>query len=108
MRPPAPWRRKRDNIMNEFYTVKALLNAWRQLDMSSYPSDSKTPILSASCFADTKCAYVYFGYLPAMQSFSVALIYRKNGRRFEKECVTTDIHKAMKIAYLYKEELAIL
>lgn len=94
--------------MNEFFTVKALLNAWRQLGMCMYPSDSKSPILSASCFADTKCAYVYFGYLPATQSFSVALTYRKNGRRFEKECVTTDIHKAMKAAYLYREELEIL
>ena len=91
--------------MSEFFTVKALLNAWRQLGMKMYPSDSKSPIISASRFVPIGCAYVYFSYQPMSDLFNVSLTYYKEGNRIEKDCMTDNIHKAMKVAYLYSEEL---
>ena len=91
--------------MNEFYTVKALLNVWRQLGMKMYPSSSKAPIISATRFVPVGCAYTYFSFQPDWGQFSVSLIYYKEGTRIEKECRTVDLHKAMKAAYLYNKEL---
>ena len=94
--------------MNEFYTVKTLLNAWRQLGMKTYPSDSKLPVLSASYFGSANCAWVYFAYLPDRGCFSVELTYRKEDCNFEKEYRTANIRRAMKTAYLYRKELEAL
>ena len=91
--------------MREFFTVKALLNAWNQMGMKTYPSDSKAPILSASRFASIGCAYVHFSFLPESEFFCVTFVYYKDGQRIEKRCQTTDLRKAMKAAYLYTEEL---
>lgn len=91
--------------MNEFFTVKALLNAWRQLGMTMYPSDSKTPILSVSRFVPVGCAYVYFSYQPMSDLFYTSITYYKEGTRMEKEYSTNDLHKAIKMAYRYNEEL---
>lgn len=91
--------------MNEFFTVKALLNAWRQLNMTMYPSSSKTPILSVSRFVPVGCAYVYFSYQPMSDLFYVSITYYKEGARIEKEYSTNNLHKAVKIAYRYNEEL---
>ena len=91
--------------MSEFFTVKALLNAWRQLGMKMYPSDSKSPIISASRFVPIGCAYVYFSYQPMSDLFNVSLTYYKEGNRIEKDCMTDSLRKAMKVAYLYSKEL---
>jgi len=91
--------------MREFFTVKALLNAWHQLNLKVYPSASDTAILCASRFASIGCAYVHFSFLPESEFFCVTFVYYKDGQRIEKRCQTADLHKAMKAAYLYSEEL---
>lgn len=91
--------------MNNFYIVKALLNAWHQLNLEIYYSSSNTAILSASRFASVGCAYVHFSFLPESEFFCVSLTYYKNGQRLEKECKTDNLHRAMKAAYLYSKEL---
>lgn len=91
--------------MNEFFTVKALLNAWHQLNLEVYYSSSNTAILSASRFSSVECAYVHFSFLPESEFFCVSYTYYKNGQRFEKECKTANLHRAMKAAYLYSKEL---
>lgn len=96
---------KEVDTMNEFYTMKALLNVWRQLGMKTSPSSSKSPIISASRFRPIGCAYVYFSYQPLCDLFNVSITYYKEGNRIEKNCMTDDFRKAMKAAYLYSEEL---
>lgn len=96
---------KEVDTMNEFFTVKALLNAWHQLNLEVCHSSSDTAILSASRFASTDCAYVHFSYLPESEFFYVSYTYYEGGKRFEKEYQTANLHRAIKAAYRYSEEL---
>lgn len=91
--------------MDEFLTIKAVFNIWNQLRMTHYPSSSKYKIISASRFAPYGCAYVFFSYDPLGAPFHVSLTYYKDGNRINKEYSTDNLHKAVKMAYRYSEEL---
>ena len=99
---------KEVDTMKEFFTVKALLNAWHQLNLKVCYSSSDAAILSASRFASTDCAYVHFSYLPESELFYVSYTYYKDNKRFEKEYQTANLHKAVKMAYRYNKELGTL